>query len=127
MMRQIKTQEVEYIPRNLFPVGDKGNNPNHGFARANRLETFPHSASAIMTATKRLSAVFCLCLLNACSYLDTDNLTVKPYPDNSASKHFNPACDNYATGGRPLSGERAKWSDHGNYCKSAGLGQKATY
>ncbi|QMT36699.1 hypothetical protein [Neisseria wadsworthii] len=132
MMRQNKVQELERISGNLSPVEGKGGNPNRDFTRANRLETFLYSASVMRaaaktTAAKRLSAALCVCLLSACSYLDTDNLTVKPYPDHSATKHFDPACDNYATGGRPLSGERAKWSDHGNYCKSAGLGQKATY
>ena len=53
------------------------------------------SAKGMVTA-KRFLALFCAGLLSACSSLDTDGLTNKPY---SSGKRLDPNCDHYATSG----------------------------
>ena len=45
---------------------------------------------------KRFLVLFCAGLLSACSSLDMDGLTDKPY---SFGKRLDPNCDHYATSG----------------------------
>ena len=74
-------------------------------------------------------AFFCLSLLSACGYLNTDDLTVNPYPNGSAKQTDLNCRDRFAkpSGGSYQSREHSEWMQHVVDCQSRGQGQNRLY